>query len=148
MDEKKPETEAPEATPTPQAAASDAPADDKPKNESNGTPGVAPSEGPVDPDALGEKVVDALKSVYDPEIPVNIFELGMIYKVDVSETGNVDVTMTLTSPMCPVAGSLPGETETKVARVEGVRMAKIDLVWEPPWNPEMMSEAAKLQLGM
>ena len=97
---------------------------------------------------LEKQVVDVLKTCYDPEIPVNIYELGLIYKVDVAPAGSVHVTMTLTSPMCPVAGSLPPEVEAKIRTVPGVTDAKVDVVWEPPWTPAMMSEAAKLQLNM
>ena len=92
-------------------------------------------------------VVLALKACYDPEIPVDIYELGLIYGVDVDARGKVKIQMTLTSPACPVAGSLPGEVEMRVRQVDGVREAKIDLVWDPPWDQEMMSEEAKLQLG-
>jgi FeS assembly SUF system protein len=91
--------------------------------------------------------VEVLHTVYDPEIPVNIFELGLVYDLDVSEAGAVTIRMTLTSPACPVAGSLPGEVEAKVKALAGVTAAKVDLVWDPPWTPERMSEAAKLQLG-
>jgi FeS assembly SUF system protein len=93
-------------------------------------------------------IVEALKTIYDPEIPVNIYELGLIYDIDVQEAGAVHIKMTLTSPACPVAGSLPGEVETKVQGVPGVASAEIELVWDPVWNPSMMSEAARLQLGM
>jgi len=93
-------------------------------------------------------VVAALKTVFDPEIPVNIYELGLIYNVDVRDDRSVEVRLTLTSPMCPVAGSLPPEVEAKVAEVEGVTASTVDLVWDPPWEPSMMSEAAKLELGM
>jgi len=96
---------------------------------------------------LQQKIVDAIKTCYDPEIPVDIYELGLIYNVDVSEEGSALITMTLTSPMCPVAETLPIEVEQKVAGVEGVKVASIDLVWEPPWDPTMMSEAARLTLG-
>ena len=92
-------------------------------------------------------VVEALRTVYDPEIPVNIYELGLIYDVAVAQTGFVDVLMTLTSPACPVAGSLPGEVEQKIMSVDGVTGAKVEVVWDPPWNPEMMSEEARLELG-
>jgi FeS assembly SUF system protein len=92
-------------------------------------------------------VVQALKSCYDPEIPVDIYELGLIYGVEVDDRGRVAIRMTLTSPACPVAGSLPGEVEQKVRSVPGVSAASIELVWEPPWDREMMSEAARLQLG-
>ena len=93
-------------------------------------------------------VVEALKTVYDPEIPVDIYQLGLIYNIDVREDRSVEVRLTLTSPMCPVAGSLPPEVEAKVAQVEGVTKSSVDLVWDPPWDPSMMSEAAKLELGM
>ena len=96
---------------------------------------------------LHEAVIESLKQVYDPEIPVDIYELGLIYEVKVDEANHVDVQMTLTSPACPVAGSLPGEVEMKVKAVPGVAGAKIELVWDPPWHQDMMSEAAKLQLG-
>lgn len=98
--------------------------------------------------ALEEAIVAALKTVYDPEIPVDIYELGLIYDIDVEAGNKVKVRMTLTSPACPVAGSLPGEVEQKVQGVAGVEQAEIELVWEPPWNPGMMSEAARLELGM
>ena len=97
---------------------------------------------------IEKDVVEALKTVYDPEIPVNIYELGLIYNVDVRDDRSVEVRLTLTSPMCPVAGSLPPEVEAKVASVAGVTASIVDLVWDPPWNPGMMSEAAKLELGM
>jgi len=97
---------------------------------------------------IEKDVVEALKSIYDPEIPVNIYELGLIYNVDVRDDRSVEVRLTLTSPMCPVAGSLPPEVEAKVAQVSGVTASTVDLVWDPPWEPSMMSEAAKLELGM
>ena len=99
-------------------------------------------------DAIEEQIVEALKTVFDPEIPANIYEMGLIYDVGIEPTGEVAITMTLTSPGCPVAGSLPIEVQTKVESIPGVTAAKIDLVWEPAWNPSMMSEAARLQLGM
>ncbi|HEU4429952.1 MAG TPA: SUF system Fe-S cluster assembly protein [Myxococcota bacterium] len=97
---------------------------------------------------LKQGVVDVLKTVYDPEIPVDIYELGLVYDVNVEESGAVAIRMTLTSPMCPVAESLPPEVEEKVRGVPGVTDVKIDLVWEPPWSPSLMSEAARLELGM
>lgn len=97
---------------------------------------------------LQERVIDMIKTCYDPEIPVDIYELGLIYDVDVQDGGHVAVTMTLTSPMCPVAESLPPEVEAKVRTVEGVSEARVDVTWEPPWGPEKMTEAAKLELGM
>lgn len=96
---------------------------------------------------IEEKVVETLKTVYDPEIPVNIYELGLIYKIDVQEGGIVDVVMTLTAPGCPVAYTMPGEIEDKLRTIPGVSEAHVQVTWEPPWNRDMMSEAAKLQLG-
>jgi len=96
---------------------------------------------------IREAVVDVLRTVYDPEIPVDIYELGLVYDVDVQEGGAVRIRMTLTSPMCPVAESLPPEVEAKARSVEGVKDVAVDLVWDPPWDPAMMSEAAKLELG-
>ena len=92
-------------------------------------------------------IQEALKTVYDPEIPVDIWELGLIYEVNVDDDKNVDLKMTLTSPACPVAGSLPGEVEQKVRGVEGVKDVNVELVWDPPWDKEMMSESAKVTLG-
>jgi FeS assembly SUF system protein len=116
------------------------------------TPALAPST-PGTPEAIATEaieteVVEAIKTIFDPEIPVNIYELGLIYDIDIGDDGRVEVKMTLTSPGCPVAGSLPGEVEAKVAAVPGVSSAHIELVWDPPWNPGLMTEAAKLQLGM
>lgn len=102
----------------------------------------------LDPSDLEAEVVEQLKTVFDPEIPVNIYELGLIYDVDIQPGGDVHIKMTLTSPGCPVAGSLPGEVQQKVADVPGVASADVELVWDPAWNPSMMSEAARLQLGM
>ena len=93
-------------------------------------------------------VIDALKSIYDPEIPVDIYELGLIYDVDISEDGDALVTMTLTTPHCPVAESLPNEVELRVLSVPGVRDAEVKLVWDPPWDPSKMSDEARLELGM
>ena len=97
---------------------------------------------------LYEAVVDALKEIFDPEIPVNIYELGLIYGVDVTDGGGVVVTMTLTTPHCPVAESMPSEIELRVASVPGVRDCEVNLVWDPPWDMEKMSDEAKLELGM
>ncbi|MBW2237250.1 MAG: DUF59 domain-containing protein [Deltaproteobacteria bacterium] len=97
---------------------------------------------------LRESVIDMIKTCYDPEIPVDIWELGLIYDVAVEDGGNVNVTMTLTSPMCPVAESLPPEVEAKVRTVEGVAEARVEVTWDPPWSPDKMTEAAKLELGM
>ena len=97
---------------------------------------------------LEAQVLDALRTCYDPEIPVNIYELGLVYEVNVSDEGVVSIRMTLTSPHCPAVQSLPAEIESKVKAVPGVNDVKLDLVWEPPWDPSKMSEAARLQLGM
>ncbi len=103
---------------------------------------------PVDTEVVKNEVIDMIKTCYDPEIPVNIYDLGLIYGIDVEPFGDVHVTMTLTSPNCPVAETLPAEVEKKVGDVESVRKASLEITWDPPWNPEMMSEAAKLELGM
>lgn len=94
------------------------------------------------------EVMDALRTCFDPEIPVNIYELGLIYNVHVDSSGTVTITMTLTSPHCPAAQSMPAEIEGKVKAIPGVTDVKIDLVWDPAWDPSKMSEAARLQLGM
>ncbi len=98
--------------------------------------------------ALEGQIIEALQSVYDPEIPVNIYELGLIYDIQVDAEGGVLVTMTLTSPMCPVAGTLPPDIEARIRAVPGVSKAKVDVIWDPPWGPDKMTEAAKLQLNM
>jgi FeS assembly SUF system protein len=97
---------------------------------------------------LKEQIVGVLRTCYDPEIPVNIYELGLIYDVHVDEERNAYVKMTLTSPACPVAGTLPGEVEDKIRRLPGIKDVRVDLVWEPPWNPDMMSDVARYELGM
>ncbi len=101
----------------------------------------------VNKQELEEKIIQALKTCYDPEIPVDIFELGLIYEIRIDNDANVNIKMTLTSPMCPVAGSLPPEVQAKVAAVPGVKSAKVDIVWNPPWDKDMMSEVAKVELG-
>jgi FeS assembly SUF system protein len=97
---------------------------------------------------LEEKIIAAIKNCYDPEIPVNIFELGLIYELQIDNDGNVLVKMTLTSPACPVAGSLPGEVQEKIYSIPEVKDVKVELVWNPPWDKDMMSDVAKLELGM
>ena len=105
-------------------------------------------EEPTDK-TIEEEVIDVLKTVYDPEIPVDIYSLGLVYNIDVSESNDVHIEMTLTSPACPVAGTLPPEVEDRVKNeVSVVNGARVDVVWEPMWTPEMMTEAAKLELGM
>lgn len=98
--------------------------------------------------ATKDRIIETLHTVYDPEIPVDIYELGLIYSIEVDDKGEAKVVMTLTSPACPVAGSLPGEVENKIRKVEGVTDVHLELIWDPPWTPDMMSEAAKLELNM
>jgi len=118
-----------------------------------GDPPSTQSAKPAAPEAAAaaavteEQVVDVLRTVYDPEIPVDIYEIGLIYGITIQPPGKVVIQMTLTSPGCPVAGSLPLEVEDKVLAIPGVTSVFVDLVWDPPWGPERMSEAARLQLG-
>lgn len=102
----------------------------------------------LDPVKMRDEIIEKLRTIFDPEIPVNIYELGLIYDIEVLETGLANITMTLTSPNCPAAESLPAEVDQKVASVEGVTEAKVHIVWEPSWTPDMMSEEAKLELNM
>ena len=108
----------------------------------------APLSGGEPGGALYEAVIDALKEIYDPEIPVNIYDLGLIYNVEVTDDGHAAITMTLTTPHCPVAESMPGEVELRVCSVPGIAIADVNLVWDPPWSPQQMSDDAKLELGM
>ena len=107
---------------------------------------TVPASG--DSEELKDRIVEVLKSIYDPEIPVDIYELGLIYDIDATEDGDVVVTMTLTTPHCPGAESMPGEVEMRVLSVPGVRDAEVKLVWDPPWDPSKMSDEARLELGM
>jgi FeS assembly SUF system protein len=113
----------------------------------NPAPAAPAAGGAPSREQLEADVVATLKTVYDPEIPVDIYELGLVYAIEIGDDGEVDIRLTLTSPMCPVAGSLPPEVEAKVAAVPGVKSSRVEVVWEPPWNPSMMSEAARLELG-
>lgn len=97
--------------------------------------------------SLEEKVVEALRQIYDPEIPVNIYDLGLIYNIEVDKDKKALITMTLTTPHCPVAESMPAEVELRASYVEGIQDAEVNLVWDPPWDPSKMSEEAKLELG-
>jgi FeS assembly SUF system protein len=97
---------------------------------------------------LRENIIEALKTCYDPEIPVDIWELGLIYDIDVSDSNDVTLTMTLTTPHCPAAESLPADVEQKVTAVDGVASVKVEITWEPAWSPQMMSEAARLELNL
>ena len=127
--------QAPEASPS------------QPKPEANSLP-PEQIDGPIDTQDVEEKIVAALKTCFDPEIPVNIYELGLIYDIDVKASGEVEIRMTLTSPACPAALTLPPEVQAKVSKVWGVKSANVEVVWDPPWTQERMSEAAKLQLGL
>ena len=102
----------------------------------------------ISTETLKKDVIALLETIYDPEIPVNIYELGLIYDIRVSDTFDIDIKMTLTAPGCPVAQSFPGDIETKVATVPNVNKVNVELVWEPAWTKDLMSEAAQLQLGM
>lgn len=108
---------------------------------------VSATEEPVTEEVLVARVIEALKTVYDPEIPVNIYDLGLIYKVEINN-GFADIDMTLTAPGCPVAATFPGMVERTVALVAGIEGAAVELVWEPPWTQELISEAARLELGL
>jgi len=111
-------------------------------------PEPRPDLTPEQIEALRPRIVDAIRTVYDPEIPVNIYELGLIYDLDIDPKGNVAIRMTLTAPGCPVAGTMPQMVRDAVARVEGLNDIDVDLVWDPPWDRSRMSEAAQLELGM
>jgi FeS assembly SUF system protein len=116
--------------------------------EAGSVTGEAPILNGLERIALQDKVIEALRSCYDPEIPVNIYELGLVYEVKVQPSGEVNVRMTLTTPNCPAAASLPLEIEGKVRALPQVTGVRLELVWEPPWDPSRMTEAARLQLGM
>jgi FeS assembly SUF system protein len=102
----------------------------------------------VEPEELREPIIAALRTVHDPEIPVNIYDLGLIYTIDIKPNGDVHIDMTLTAPACPVAGMMPVMVKDAVSTVDGVGEVQVDLVWDPPWSPATMSDEAKLQLGM
>jgi FeS assembly SUF system protein len=101
----------------------------------------------MDTDVLRDKVVDVIKTIFDPEIPVNIYDLGLIYRVDILPINNVQITMTLTAPSCPAAQSLPIEVDQKLREIEGVNDVHVQVTWDPPWDKSMMSEEAQLELG-
>ncbi len=113
-----------------------------------------PTKAPASPvdriqaDVLRAQVIEVLRTIFDPEVPVNIYDLGLIYDVAVDASGRVDIRMTLTSPACPVAESLPPEVESKVQRLAAVSTVKVEIVWEPPWDPSRMDDAVKLELGL
>ncbi len=113
--------------------------------------GMAHAGAPLDPSvpvAEQEAVIEGIKTVYDPEIPVNIYELGLIYKCEIAENGKVEIEMTLTAPACPVAGILPVQVAEAAAKVPGVGEVTVEVVWDPPWDPSLMSEAARVELDM
>jgi FeS assembly SUF system protein len=116
--------------------------------ESGRGPAAASGNDPLVTLTLRPRVIEALCSVFDPEIPVNIYELGLVYGVEVDAGGHVSIRMTLTSPACPAVQHLPGQVQAMVEAVEGVSGATVDVVWEPPWSPDRMSDAARLQLGL
>lgn len=121
--------------------------EDSPANAiSQPTKDITPDPGKTS--EIAPKVIEALKTVFDPEIPVNIYEMGLIYEVLVDAAGQVGVKMTLTSPNCPAAQALPVEVRDKARSIEGVTDAKVEIVWDPPWTKDLMSDAAKLELGM
>src|SRR5215471_13280500 len=103
---------------------------------------------PVEKSRLESKIIEALETCYDPEISANIYDLGLIYAINISDQGDVQIVMTLTTPHCPVATSLPGEVQSKVEAILQVNDVQVDVVWDPPWNPGSMSESARLQLGL
>ncbi len=117
--------------------------------DGSATPGmpVPGASGKQAPQQIHDEIILMMRTVYDPEIPVNIYDLGLIYNVDVSENGHVDIQMTLTAPNCPAAEELPAEVQRKAQSVDGVVDVDLDLVWEPPWTKDMMSDAARLELG-
>ena len=133
-------------TSTPAAAA--APAAGAALDDSSPVASTPGGGGDIDVEAIKGHTLAILKHTFDPEIPVNIYDLGLIYGIEVSPAGVVDVRMTLTSPMCPVAGTLPPEIQQKLVGISGVTTANVEVVWDPPWDKDMMTEAAKLQLGM
>ncbi len=113
------------------------------KPESASAPAPLPGDAPLE-----DRVIEAIRTVYDPEIPVNVYDLGLIYTLDIDDKAAVSVTMTLTAPGCPVAGVLPGQVESVIKSVEGVSDAHVQLVWDPPWDRDRMSDEAKLALGL
>ncbi len=125
----------------------DRPAESAPQQDDPST-SEASEGGSLERDVLQERIVEQLHTIYDPEIPVDIYDLGLIYGYGVDEDEIVHVKMTLTSPACPIAGSILAEVERKVCEIDGVERCKVELVWDPPWNPTMMSEAARLKLNI
>ena len=138
-------------TPPPKARVSDADTFARKKDYLEGFLAQKPAAAPTGTEPGGdlyESVIDALKEIYDPEIPVNIYDLGLIYGVQITPDHHARVQMTLTTPHCPVAESMPGEVELRVGAVPGIGDAEVELVWDPPWDPQKMSDEARLELGM
>jgi FeS assembly SUF system protein len=144
-----PETAAPQAG-MPETALPETALPETALSEGALSEGAVPEEAGVEDPKIGlaDEVVAAIKTCYDPEIPVDIWELGLIYRVDVNDAGTAEIDMTLTSPMCPVAGILPGQVRQAVEAVPGIAACKVELVWDPPWRHDMMSEVARVQLDM
>lgn len=133
----------------------DQPGTNTPQTPPVGEPGSpragSPAPSPIDAiqaQMLTAQIIEVLRTIYDPEIPVNIYDLGLVYGIDVESEGHVTVRMTLTSPMCPVAGSLPGYVRDKVLAIDGVNYCEVELVWDPPWDQSKLSEEARLRLGL
>ena len=151
MGKRSEDSEAPEEAPEAVMTRPEAPEAEAVEEVGVPTPEERPHPGATDAaqpgEGLRDRVIEVLKTVYDPEIPVDIYELGLIYDIDIRTDSDAYIRMTLTSPMCPVAETLPPEVEAKVRDVEGIGNVELDLVWDPPWNPDMMSEAAKLTLN-
>lgn len=111
-------------------------------------PAADAAGGGKDTSLLRENVITALRTIYDPEIPVNIYDLGLIYTLDIDAAGKIDIRMTLTAPACPVAGTFPGEVEQRLYEVQGVSEVRVELVWDPPWSLDLLTDEVKLQLGL
>jgi FeS assembly SUF system protein len=139
------ESDIPPAPASPEAVDAASETDDT--SDKDNPPSVSLTSAATD-ETLLDRVIAGVREVYDPEIPLNIYDLGLIYRVDINDESQVAIDMTLTSPMCPVAGSLPGEVEMAARGVDGVAEVVVELVWDPPWGPEVMSEAARLELGI
>ncbi len=140
------ETNLPDSTTTTEVQAADI-QPDATDTAADNPPSVS-LQSVAEDDSLLERVISGVREVFDPEIPLNIYDLGLIYRIDIDTDNQVAIDMTLTSPMCPVAGSLPGEVENAARGVAGVADVVVELVWDPPWDPEVMSEAARLELGL
>ncbi len=135
------------APPAAEAAAGESGGSAEPASGAKSAAAETSPERMAEVQALGEKVIEVLRTVHDPEIPVNVFDMGLIYRIDVEDDNTVVIDMTLTTPHCPVAETLPIEVERRVREIEGVKDCRVNIVWDPPWHPGMMSEEARLELG-